>query len=176
LFFKVIFYCPHIAKSYYDKHFEFIPFLLLIKEVEKHGAKVTSLKIPATVIVNKLKKYVDSAVEKMVYKNADCFQEELFPSTSAAESAAEEEQMVEIDISSVEQEDAFWTLLTRLGIEVSDFSNGDDDDREEFEDVERYMETCMPSSNNVTRPATGEGYSLNMKLRSFRVLCIYCNS
>jgi hypothetical protein len=44
--------------------------------VEKHGAKVTSLKIPATVIVNKLKKYVDSAVEKMVYKNADCFQEE----------------------------------------------------------------------------------------------------
>ncbi len=59
--------------------------------MEKHGAKVTSLKIPATVKVNKLKKYVDSAVEKMVYKNAVCFQEEQFPSASAAESAAEEE-------------------------------------------------------------------------------------
>jgi hypothetical protein len=46
--------------------------------VEKHGAKVTSLKIPATVIVNKLKKYVDSAVEKMVYKNADAFKKNYF--------------------------------------------------------------------------------------------------
>ena len=53
--------------------------------------------------------------------------------------------MVKIDISSVEQEgDAFWSLPTGLGIEVSEFSIGDDD-REEFEDVERYMETCMPS-------------------------------
>ena len=31
---------------------------------------MTSLKIPATEIIDKLKKYVDSAVEKMVYKNA----------------------------------------------------------------------------------------------------------
>ncbi len=99
-------------------------------------------------------------------ESTDCFQEEPFPSASAAESAAEEEQMVEIDISSGEQEDAFWTLLTEMGIEVSDFSNGDDDDREEFEDVENYMETCMPSSNNAARPATGEAYSLNTKLRS----------
>jgi len=68
-------------------------------------------------------------------ESTDCFQEEPFPSASAAGSAAEEEHMVEINISSVEQEDAFWTLLTGLGIGVSDFSNGDDYDREEFEDV-----------------------------------------
>lgn len=75
--------------------------------------------------------------------------------------------MVKIDISSVEQEgDAFWSLLTGLGIEVSEFSVGDDD-WEEFEDIERSMETCMPSSNNATRPETEAGYFFkNIKLRS----------
>jgi hypothetical protein len=78
-------------------------------------------------------------------ESTDYIQEETFPSASAAESAAEEEQMVKIDTSSVEQEgDVFRGLLKGLGIEVSEFSIGDDD-REEFEDVERYIETCMLS-------------------------------
>ena len=99
-------------------------------------------------------------------ESIDYIQEEPLPSASSAESAAEEEEMVEIDLSSFEQEgDAFWSLLTGLGIESSEFSIGDDD-REEFQDVERNMETCMPSSNNATLPATEEGYSLNIKLRS----------
>ena len=53
-------------------------------------------------------------------ESIDYIQEEPLPSASSAESAAEEEEMVEIDISSFEQEgDAFWSLLTGLGIESS---------------------------------------------------------
>jgi hypothetical protein len=72
-----------------------------------------------------------------------------------------------INISSDEQEDAFWTLLTGLGIEVFDFSNGEDDDREEFEDVERYTETCICHPQIMQHAQQQEKATLlNMKLRS----------
>ncbi|KAK4013504.1 hypothetical protein OUZ56_026058 [Daphnia magna] len=49
----------------------------------------------------------------------------------------DEEDMVEIDISSTEkEEDAFWTMLAGLEIDVVEITIEDDDDRDEFHEVE----------------------------------------
>lgn len=75
--------------------------------------------------------------------------------------------MVEIDISSTEkEEDAFWTMLAGLGIDVSEIAIEDDNDRDEFHEVETDLESFIPSSNNAPQPTSQDIYVLNMILRS----------
>ena len=64
---KKFFFLPHNTKLI-EKCL--IYYIFYFKEIEKSEARVTPLKIPATEIIDKFKKYVESAVEKMVHKIA----------------------------------------------------------------------------------------------------------